>query len=231
MKLRNNVIFTPGGAILRCIAAYRKQMLSPSGNNTRRHGRWRQKAVHCRLDRNLPQRSRHGIKAIPQADLASDMDRGYYDSRPDHRAAPSETIERMMLHRGVRAAPANTWPSPASATTTSGPVAQEFQRRRTVIELGEPGWLRKACAAPPGVAVHYGGRAADIWWQGMEGKVGRFDHLNIFSITPETLAELAALCERSMQLNATVQDGTLWLSSEKGSVAVTPQRLYGSSER
>ena len=27
------------------------------------------------------------------------------------------------------------------------------------------------------------------------------------------------------------QDGVLWLSSEQGSVAVSPHRLYGSAER
>ena len=65
----------------------------------------------------------------------------------------------------------------------------------------------------------------------LPGKASRFDHLNIMSVPVEALAELAALCQRSMQLTATVQDGTLWLSSEQGSTSLTPLRLYGGDGR
>ncbi|MCQ4144247.1 YaeQ family protein [Vogesella sp. AC12] len=177
---------------------------------------------------------------IYKADLTiSDMDRGYYDSHSLTIAQhPSETIERMMLRIAVFALHAGEYMAFTRGISDDDEpdlwhknFSDEIEEW---IELGEPDEkrLRKACGRAAKVWLYtYGGRAADIWWQGMEGKVGRFDHLNIFSITPETLAELAALCERSMQLNATIQDGTLWLSSEKGSVAVTPQRLYGSGER
>lgn len=166
----------------------------------------------------------------------SDMDRGYYNSHSLTIAQhPSETIERMMLRIAVFALHAGEYM--AFTRGISDDEEPDLWQKNFSdeieqwIELGEPDEkrLRKACGRAATVWLYsYGGNSADMWWQGMEGKVGRFEHLNIFRVDSATLAELAALCERSMQLNATVQDGTLWLSSEKGSVAFTPQRLYGS---
>ena len=36
---------------------------------------------------------------------------------------------------------------------------------------------------------------------------------------------LAKLAERSMQLQVTIQDGTVWMSTALGSVEITPRRL------
>ena len=47
-------------------------------------------------------------------------------------------------------------------------------------------------------------------------ELGRLDNLSVYRISPATLAGLASLCQRSMQLNATIQDGQLWLSSDDG---------------
>ena len=177
---------------------------------------------------------------IYKTDLTiSDMDRGYYDSHSLTIAQhPSETVERMMLRIAVFAMHAGEY-----MAFTKGLSDDEepdlWQKNFSDeiehwIELGEPDEkrLRKACGRADTVWLYsYGGNSADIWWQGMAGKVGRFEHLNIFSIATDTLAELSTLCARNMQLNATIQDGTLWLSSELGSVAVSPQRLYGNRDR
>jgi len=177
---------------------------------------------------------------IYKADLTiSDMDRGYYASHSLTIAQhPSETIERMMLRIAVFALHADErlhFSKGISADDEPDLWRKNYgDEVEQWIELGEPDEkrLRQVCGRAEAVWIYsYGGRAADIWWEGMAGKASRFDHLNIMSVSTETLAELATLCERSMQLNATIQDGTLWLSSEQGSVAFTPQRLYGSGER
>ena len=54
----------------------------------------------------------------------------------------------------------------------------------------------------------------------MQGKASRFSNLTVISIPPETLQQLTTLTERSMQLQATIQDGQMWLSSGERSVLV-----------
>jgi uncharacterized protein YaeQ len=66
--------------------------------------------------------------------------------------------------------------------------------------------------------------AADIWWRGLVNKVSRLDKLQVWRLPADAAAALTELAERSMQLQATVQDGALTLSSAKGSVHVEPQR-------
>ena len=47
---------------------------------------------------------------------------------------------------------------------------------------------------------------------------------------PETLAQLAAMNERGMQLQATIQDGQLWLSNGTDTVLVEGQKLKVAGE-
>ncbi|SCK13351.1 YaeQ family protein [Vogesella sp. LIG4] len=177
---------------------------------------------------------------IYKADLAiSDMDRGYYASHNLTLAQhPSETIERMMLRIAVFALHADErlhFSKGISADDEPDLWRKNYAEEvEQWIELGEPDEkrMRQICSRADNVWVYsYGGRSAEVWWPGMAGKVGRFEHLNIMSVPVEALAELAALCQRSMQLTATIQDGTLWLSSEQGSASLTPQRLYGGDNR
>ena len=47
--------------------------------------------------------------------------------------------------------------------------------------------------------------AAEVWWKGIENKLTRQDKLQVWRIPSAASQELAALAERSMQLQATVQ--------------------------
>jgi uncharacterized protein YaeQ len=47
----------------------------------------------------------------------------------------------------------------------------------------------------------------------------------VYLIDSQVVKELEALAERSMSLQATIQEGALTLSSEKGAVQIEPQRL------
>ncbi|MEG2977652.1 MAG: YaeQ family protein, partial [Comamonas sp.] len=66
--------------------------------------------------------------------------------------------------------------------------------------------------------------AAHIWWKGLEGKLARQSKLEIHYIDSEIAQQLGSLAERSMQLQATIQEGQLTLSSNLGTVFVEPTR-------
>ena len=58
----------------------------------------------------------------------------------------------------------------------------------------------------------------------METKLARLEKLQIWRLPADATKELAGLAERSMQLQATLQEGMLTLSSDKGSAVLEPQR-------
>lgn len=171
---------------------------------------------------------------IFKADLnISDMDRGYYASHSLTIAQhPSETEERMMLRVAVFALHASE-----QLAFTKGISEDDepdlWQKNYSDeielwIELGEPDEkrLRKACGRAEQVWVYsYGGRGADIWWQQTETKTTRFANLAVASIDSDTLAELVKLIQRGMQLQATIQDGQLWLSDSVHNVLVERRML------
>ena len=74
-----------------------------------------------------------------------------------------------------------------------------------------------------GMSAAYG-PAADVWWRGIEGKLARLDKLGVWRIPAADAQALAALAERSMQLQATVQEGQLTLSGAAASVTLEPRR-------
>jgi uncharacterized protein YaeQ len=163
----------------------------------------------------------------------ADMDRSYYASHSLTLAQhPSETTERMMLRLAVFALHA----SETLAFTKGISVDDEpdlWQKNysdqiETWIELGEPDEkrLRKACGRASEVWIYcYGNRSTSIWWPQNSARCTRFDNLHVRAINAETLTALAGLCERGMQLSATIQDGALWLAGEAGSVQIQPETL------
>ncbi len=96
------------------------------------------------------------------------------------------------------------------------------------IELGEPDErrLRQASGRADKVWLYsYGGRVSDVWWNGIANKLTRLDNLSVARIDNATLAALASLCKRSMALQATLQDGQLWLSDGEQNVLVEVEKL------
>lgn len=166
---------------------------------------------------------------IFKADLnIADMDRGYYASHGLTIARhPSENDERMMLRIAAFALNADeqlSFTKGLSADDEPELWRKNFSDEIELwIDLGEPDEkrLRKACGRAASVLLYcYGGRASEIWWQGMQSKASRFDNLTVISIAPATLQELTQMTERSMQLQATIQDGQLWLSNGNHNVLV-----------
>ena len=170
----------------------------------------------------------------------ADMDRHYYQ---DHSLTiaqhPSENNERMMVRLVALALHAHELQDTCRGDGTlafgaglSDPEDPDVSltdftgRKRLWIEVGQPEDkpLSKACSKADAVIVYAFGSAADVWWRGIENKVSRLERLQVWRLPTEVAPALAAMAERSMQLQATVQEGGLTLSSTLGSVQVEPLR-------
>jgi len=96
------------------------------------------------------------------------------------------------------------------------------------IDVGLPDErnIRRACGRARHVAVlAYGGRQAEIWWQQTADKVSGQKNLTVLALEPEESQALAALAERNMRLQCTIQDGVIWLGGDNEHVEITPKIL------
>lgn len=170
----------------------------------------------------------------------ADIDHGYY---ADHALTlarhPSETDERMMVRLVALALHAHELNDTCNGDGTlafgaglSDPDDPDISltdftgRKRLWIEVGQPEDkpVSKACSKADAVAVYCFHHAAEVWWKGIAPKLGRLDKLQVWRIPAETSQALTSMAERSMQLQATIQEGSLTLSSTQGSICVEPVR-------
>ena len=170
----------------------------------------------------------------------ADIDHGYYADHPLTLARhPSETDERMMVRLAALALQAHqlqdlcrgdgTLAFGAGLSSPDDPdvsLTDFTGARRLWIEVGQPEDkpLAKACSKADAVVVYPFGHAAEVWWRGIEGKLARLARLQVWRLPHQGVLELAQLAERSMQLQATIQEGALTFSSERGSAHLEPLR-------
>jgi uncharacterized protein YaeQ len=95
------------------------------------------------------------------------------------------------------------------------------------IEVGQPDdkRLMRAAGRAARVSVYSFANSTPVWWKAIESKLTRAANLVVWQIEAAQSQALAKLAERSMQLQVTVQDGTVWMSTAAGSVEITPRRL------
>ena len=165
---------------------------------------------------------------IYKADLSiADMDRGYYE---DHQLTiaqhPSENDERMMLRILAFALHAN---EQLSLTKGLSDVDEPdiWQKDLTDalilwIELGQPDERRllKAMSRSQQVAVYCSVDATSRWWTQLDNRIHRAKNLTVRYVAQSTTRELAALAQRTMKLQCTIQDGQAWISNGDTSVEV-----------
>ena len=99
-------------------------------------------------------------------------------------------------------------------------------RKRLWIEVGQPEEkaLQRAASQSDEVWVYAFSYAAEVWWKGIENKLHRQKKLHVMRIPHEASQAMADMAERSMQLQATIQEGEMTLSSQRGSVHCEPLR-------
>ena len=168
---------------------------------------------------------------IFKADLQIvDMDRNYYQEHALTLARhPSETDERMMLRLLAFAHNASdTLAFTRGLSSSDEPDLWQKDLTGAIerwIELGQPDEkrLRKACGRSQQVLVYcYSGNSADIWWQQNSAALVNIKNLAVLNVPAEKSKALAQLAQRNMQLQATLQDGDIWIADSESSVEVTP---------
>ncbi|WP_439107516.1 YaeQ family protein [Congregibacter sp.] len=96
------------------------------------------------------------------------------------------------------------------------------------IELGtpDPDRLRKASGRAREVVLYaYGERALKVWWQKNESALARFDNLSVYSVTDDELAALAQLAAPGLELQCTISEGEVLLTSGSQSTQLKPSLL------
>lgn len=163
----------------------------------------------------------------------ADMERHYYQ---DHALTlarhPSETDERMMVRLLAFALHADEQLAFGQGMTDDE-EADLWRRDLTGrieqwIDVGLPDekLIRKACGRADEVVVYaYGGRTAEMWFAQNASGFARLSNLRVYSLPQDTTQALAALAQRSMNLQCTIQDGQVWLSDGEASVEVTRATL------
>ncbi|MFC6632169.1 YaeQ family protein [Microbulbifer taiwanensis] len=163
----------------------------------------------------------------------ADMDRDYYGEHQLTLARhPSETDERMMV-RLLAFAHNAAEGLEFTRGLSSDDEADLWQMNLSGeidlwIEVGLPTEerLRKASNRASRVLVYsYGRRTAPIWWQKLGDAPARFGNLRVYRMPADATEQLADMAERNMDLNVTIQDGHIWLSSTEQSVEIVPEVL------
>lgn len=169
----------------------------------------------------------------------ADMERHYYQ---DHALTlarhPSETDERMMVRVLAFALHAHEYLEFGQGMTDDD-EADIWQKDLTGaielwIDVGTPDekLIRKACGRANRVIVYcYGGRVAEMWFAQNRSQFERQKNLSIINLPQSSTRAIAALAQRTMQLQCTIQDGQVWLGDGRESVIVEREVLKSAAEK
>ncbi|RQO63672.1 hypothetical protein DBR47_02615 [Paucibacter sp. KBW04] len=172
----------------------------------------------------------------------ADMDRNVYGEHNLTIARqPSETDERMMIRILAFAlnVPADDLRGrlELSKGLADADEPELWQRDLTGdilhwIDLGQPDERRllKAHGRSERVSVYGYAYSTPIWWANIESKLTRAPRLSVWQIPAEQSQSLAKLAQRSMQLQVTVQDGGIYVSTAEDSLEINPIALKRSQE-
>ena len=64
-----------------------------------------------------------------------------------------------------------------------------------------------------------------MWWAPLQGKLSRASNVTVWQVPAEQSQALAALAQRGMNLQVTVQDGIVWVGDGQSSVQIEPVKL------
>ena len=170
----------------------------------------------------------------------ADIDHGYY---ADHALTlarhPSETDERMMVRLVALSLQAHQLQDVcngdgvlAFGAGLSDPDEPDVMltdftgRKRLWIEVGQPEEkpLLKACSKADQVMLYVFSSSGEVWWKNMQNKLIKPTSLQVWRIPSSASQDLAKLAERSMQLQATIQEGVVMMSNGKTTVDIECER-------
>ena len=171
----------------------------------------------------------------------ADIDRGVFGDYPIVIARhPSETDERMLIRllafalnvpadndRGALEFAKDMWDADEPGLWQKDYTGDIVHW----IEVGQPDEKRllRATSRVGRVSVYSFSASTPIWWQSLASKLTRARNLSVWQIPAEQSHALAALAQRTMELQVTVQDGAIWVGDGTRSIEVSPQRLCGQA--
>ncbi len=160
----------------------------------------------------------------------SDLDRSHFQTASLALARhPSETEERLMvrllawaLHADERLAFGRGISSDDEATIWLHDLAGNMA---LWVEVGLPDErvLRRACGRAGQVVLYtYGGRTAAQWWERNAASFERLDNLSVIEIPQTASLAMTRLAARNLRVQATVQDGLVWLTLGEETLSIEP---------
>ncbi|MEO6785076.1 MAG: YaeQ family protein [Chthoniobacteraceae bacterium] len=171
----------------------------------------------------------------------ADMDREIYG---DHDLViarhPSETDERMLIRllafalnipadgdHGALEFGKDMWDADEPALVQKDLTGQIVHW----IDVGQPDEKRilRTSSRAGRVSVYSFASSTPGWWKGIANQITRCRNLTVWQIPSEQSRAMAALAQRSMKLQVTVQDGAIWIGDGERSVEVAPVRLCGAA--
>jgi len=170
----------------------------------------------------------------------ADIDHNHYATHSLTLARhPSETDERMMVRLVALSLQAHQLQDLCNGDGVLGfgaglsdpdepdVMLRDFtERTRLWVEVGQPDDkpLLKACNKADLVVLYVFSAACEVWWKNMQHKLTRPRNLQVWRIPAEASQSLTTLAERSMQLQATIQEGALMLSNSQTTVHIECER-------
>lgn len=157
----------------------------------------------------------------------ADMDRHYYQTHQLTLARhPSETDERMMIRvlAFIRHASENL-AFGKGISADDEPDLWQMDLTGAIewwIEVGQPDEKRilKACGRAAQVVIYTYSSNAAIWWGQVGSRIDRAKNLTVINIAAAASQALAKFAQRNMQLQVTVQDGQVWVTSNDETVEI-----------
>ncbi len=167
----------------------------------------------------------------------ADMDRSVY---ADHSVTiarhPSETDERMMIRllafalcflsddkQGQLEFAKDLW-------DTDEPALWHKDYTGAIkhwIDVGQPDdkRLMRAASRCETLTVFGFASSTSVWWKAIQNKLTRADNIAVWQVEAEQSLALAKLAQRGMQLQISIQDGTVFVTTADTALEITPIRL------
>lgn len=167
-----------------------------------------------------------------KADLQiADTHRHYYDNHSlTFTRHPSETNERLMVRLLAFALNASQGLVFAQGLTDSDePDLWEKDATGAIINwifvgLPDEKKIKKACSRSEKVIIYaYGGSTVGIWHAGLN--IDKFSNLSIWNVPPTDSQALVNTVERSMKIQCSIDDSTVWWSSLNTTIEINLARL------
>lgn len=167
----------------------------------------------------------------------TDLDRHYYAEHNLTLARhPSETEERLMVRLlafGLNADERLEFGRGISAEDEPALWRRDYSGLiEQWIEVGLPDerLLRRAAGRAAEVVVYaYSERQAEVWWQKEGSAMRRIENLRVYLLPDYQAQAITDMCERTMQLQCTLQDGEVWLTNGAQTVQIHLQSLMPDS--